>query len=306
MRYFQVFWGCDPTRQYEYAWLLHLFKDSIVSHHYVHETDFDSSLIRDDCVPVLVESGLLCLQSNPSSQQLELLDQQRVIRLRKLQGNSKLIIIHLSDEEGNDALRWYSYLQPKTIVWRNFYHDFLVKYDLQLTHFPIGPRDPFLDKDLSQLVPSPSSSRTYPWCFMGTLWSSGSRLSAVSHFLRKLPDGFYFGGSHFGHGIPLDQYRLKLMNSKFALAPEGDRHLDTFRLWESLSSGTIPLVVDHNSKASHLLTDSFPVPIFKTWPEAVDFVYPYLTNDIALDQLQSQVFNWWSMRISTLSAQLTS
>ena len=54
-------------------------------------------------------------------------------------------------------------------------------------------------------------------------------------------------------------YRKHLLSSCFALAPEGDRHLDTFRLWESLACGCIPLIVDHNETANHLL-DGFPFP----------------------------------------------
>lgn len=34
------------------------------------------------------------------------------------------------------------------------------------------------------------------------------------------------------------------MQSAFAFCPEGDRHLDIFRLYESLQAGSIPVLVD--------------------------------------------------------------
>ena len=75
---------------------------------------------------------------------------------------------------------------------------------------------------------------------MGTVWKSSSRFEASSYFLRHMPHGFYYSSSGFGQGLPLPQYRNVLLDSIFSLAPEGDRHLDTFRLWESLCCGCIP------------------------------------------------------------------
>ena len=48
-----------------------------------------------------------------------------------------------------------------------------------------------------------------------------------------------FGGRSFGQGVPLAEYRQTLGDSVFALCPEGDRHFDTFRLYESLADGML-------------------------------------------------------------------
>jgi hypothetical protein len=135
---------------------------------------------------------------------------------------------------------------------------------------------------------------------MGTIWSSGSRQFAVSTFLRSLPNGYYFGGNHFGQGLPLPQYRNILLNSVFALAPEGDRHLDTFRLWESLSCGCIPLVVDSCHIANILLPMKFPVPVFATWSESLDYVLSYQHNQMFLDNMQQRLALWWLTYKSSL------
>ena len=160
-------------------------------------------------------------------------------------------MVHLSDEEGLDGDDLYAQLPATCQIWRNFPHP-RFRSDSRVSSFPIGPRDLFLGKD-DLMAGIPSSKRPFPWAFMGTLWASGSRTVAVSHFLRSLPQGFFYGGKSFGMGLPLLQYRYRLMQSVFALAPEGDRHLDTFRLWESLCCGCIPLVVDHDSSAEALL-----------------------------------------------------
>ena len=76
---------------------------------------------------------------------------------------------------------------------------------------------------------------------MGTLCPTGFRKLAVSKFLTFLPNGFHHAASVLGQGLPLDQYRSIQLDSSFFFTLEGDRHLDLFRLWESISCGFIPL-----------------------------------------------------------------
>ena len=128
---------------------------------------------------------------------------------------------------------------------------------------------------------------------MGTIWTSGSRFEAVSRFLVSQPQGYHLASRGFGSGLPLKKYKQVLCSSIFSLAPEGDRHLDTFRLWESLSCGCIPLVVDYKKTASKLLPPAFPVPIFKDWSAAVSFASEYLPESKKLLTLQSLTYSAW-------------
>ena len=98
----------------------------------------------------------------------------------------------------------------------------------------------------------------------------------------------------FWSGVPVSDYRKLLGQAVFALCPEGDRHLDTFRLCESLELGCLPLVVERQGQAISLLGDSFPVPIFNHWCEALQFVEVCLTQPEKLDELQHHVQEWWS------------
>ena len=140
---------------------------------------------------------------------------------------------------------------------------------------------------------------------MGTIWSSGSRLQAVSNFLRTFPDGFYFGGKSFGSGLPLDKYCSILSTSSFALCPEGDRHLDTFRLWECLCCGCIPILVEFKSQASTLLPESF---LFRSFIlEIFARLCSYLfKRSVSLNNLQSSVFAWWKTYKNSIQSQITS
>ena len=216
----------------------------------------------------------------------------------------RVSIIHLSDEEGLDGDSFYSKLAPGTTIYRNFFHQRFSRLDLNIYSFPIGPRDIFLPtfdhSNSYELV-----SREYPWAFMGTLWTSGSRNVAVSTFLRSLPEGYYYGGKSFGQGLPLVDYRNILLNSHFALAPEGDRHLDTFRLWESLCCGCIPVVVDSENTV-HDLLPNYPLPIYSSWHTAMKDVQDVIWNSpSSLPILHHQSQEWWLSHIALLRSKIS-
>ena len=286
----QLVWGCNPARQLEVAWIRWLIGDALVTELPWWNSLATPASLEPGLVPVLVESGLLHLERSPSPARLSEQMRARSNRLATLRQHGSFGILHLSDEEGYDADSFYQELSPELPVWRNFCHPRLDRFP-QVRTFPIGPRGAFLALRSSDFALA--SQRSFPWAFMGTLWPSGSRRAAVSLFLRSLPTGFYFGGQRFGQGLPLADYRNNLMNSIFALAPEGDRHLETFRLWESLSCGCIPLMVDHRSTADRLLHAPHPLPVFDRWSEALVFAQAQLSDPAGLDKLQVRIYSWW-------------
>ena len=286
----QLLWGCDPARQFEVAWLRHLLSPDLAGESQWWGPANGLPKVDPGAIPVLVESGLLCLERAPAPERLAQQAHERQARLAALQRVGGYGVVHLSDEEGLDAPAWYGLLPPQVPIWRNFWHPHLAA-NPKVRSFPIGPRQLFL-------IPPPeglasASQRPFPWAFMGTLWPSGSRRLAVSLFLRGLPAGLYFGGRHFGQGLPLEQYRANLLTSVFALAPEGDRHLDTFRLWESLCCGCIPLLVEHRATSGPLLSAPHPLPVFASWLEALAFAQRQLADPAGLDVLQAQIQTWW-------------
>ena len=116
-------------------------------------------------------------------------------------------------------------------------------------------------------------------------------------FLRALPQGYFYGGARFGQGLGL----LSLAAGgaeRFALCPEGDRHLDTFRLYESLQAGCIPVLVDKRSMALSMLGSTPPFPLFSSWPEALNWVQGLLTSE-QLDVPRPR-WPWWQTRFGEL------
>ena len=290
----RLVWGCDHRLQFEYPWICRLVEPA---DHFYEFRHADFSELSCDTTNVLVESGLLTLKRSRSQKQYNDLQLQRKIRIQQLSDLGNFSVIHLSDEEGIDGDSLYPLLPRGTVIWRNFYHPRHCK-NYNASCFPIGPRGQFLKSSILNFAKQPASQRLYPWAFMGTLWTSGSRFLATSLFLHALPKGFYFGGNRFGQGLPMKDYKNVLLQSSFALCPEGDRHLDTFRLHECLQAGCIPVVVDNRSMAPDLLGDNPPFPVFNCWPDALRWVQQLLNNPPQLDEIQSGVSYWWHNRKS--------
>lgn len=297
----QLVWGCDSTLQYETEWINYLLSCNNQCMDY-SALNFVPGLASSAARRVfLVESGLHTLTRTTPREVYRRILQERSDRIEALRNHS-ITLLHLSDEEGNDAKSLYPLLPSGSVVWRNFGYPHLQFAGLRINSFPIGPRGQFISSSVPEKL---SSERTFPWAFMGTIWKSGSRKLATSIFLKDLPAGLYFGGSSFGLGVPIADYQEYLLDSVFALCPEGDRHLDTFRIYESLESGCIPLVVDRDSQALPLLGIDFPIPLFSSWYTALVFVQKHLKNPSTLDLLQEQIYRWWSQRKATLSRQMT-
>ena len=204
-------WGCNPSYQYETSWIKFLLSDLYLSEFDAHKNfDLISSLSNYDHI-FLVESGINRLRKDITHRELALLDEQRQLRLN-LSKSFRLTLIHISDEEGKDGDSFYDSLPQSTHIFRNFYHQRFSKLPLPINNFPIGPRDLFLPL-LSSSSSIFSSPRDFPWSFMGTIWSSGSRNLSVSTFLHSLPHGFFHGSLSFGQGLPLPEYRSILLNS---------------------------------------------------------------------------------------------
>jgi len=288
-------WGCDPGRQLEQGWVQALLGPLPALAAW---GDAEQLPLARPGLVVLVESGLLRLERSPDPARLQLLLHQRRQRLQRLAGlAAPLGLLHLSDEEGRDGDSLYPLLPPHTVVWRNFPYP----RHAHCRNFPIGPRAEFLEADCQAQAGPPASQRPFPWAFMGTLWASGSRTLAASLFLRALPQGVFYGGQAFGRGLPLPLYRQHLLSSAFALCPEGDRHLDTFRLYESLQAGCIPVLVDQRAMALALLGDRLPWPVFASWSEALAWVQALLRQPQRLDATQRATAAWWRWRRQALA-----
>ena len=105
----KIVWGCDPSLQYESAWIRSLTNAS--ESHDINPSLYDSL--------ILVESGLLRLNKNIQPETLDYSDGVRKERLSYFVSSNfpKKTLIHLSDEEGLDGDSFYNQLSPHILYF---------------------------------------------------------------------------------------------------------------------------------------------------------------------------------------------
>lgn len=97
-----------------------------------------------------------------------------------------------------------------------------------------------------------------------------------------------------------DQYLSRLYNCKFALCPNGNTTPDTYRLYEALELGAIPIAetgfgYDYLDK---LFRGDCPIPRFKSWKSARRFTFDLGADSEAYLNLKKSITEWWQ-RVKT-------
>tara|TARA_R110002020_G_scaffold216442_2_gene424116 strand:- start:804 stop:1712 length:909 start_codon:yes stop_codon:yes gene_type:complete len=108
------------------------------------------------------------------------------------------------------------------------------------------PLGPFRDMQTENIKPLPE--RKYDFCFIGQIPHTGTR----DYFKRNLDDLIEKTGdkfkyyvkftSGFSGGLNPEEYAAILGDSKLSLCPQGANSFETFRFFESIMMGAIPVV----------------------------------------------------------------
>lgn len=140
-----------------------------------------------------------------------------------------------------------------------------------------------------------ASERAYLWAFMGKLVGSRhemlQQLSSIepNFTLNKIMDG----GTTLKQ-LSKTEYHDVLADSVFAPAPMGNVALESYRLYEALENGAVPLVERRWSRDYFRdLFGDHPIPTFRTWAAAAAFVNERRGDEQRLDTLQHEVTSWW-------------
>lgn len=147
----------------------------------------------------------------------------------RIRHNRWTLLIVTSDEL--DAFPWWeAKTNGRLIVWRQHpvYHD----PDRIL---PLGPPPHAIDMQPNV------AERDLAWYFAGQI--THGRRDQLREALKPDARG---GHAHYTEafltGVPIDEYMLHLGHAQLAPAPSGPHTADTFRLYEALEAGAVPVV----------------------------------------------------------------
>lgn len=188
-------------------------------------------------------------------------------------------LVHLSDEwYGQD----YSYYSRFDFVLRNHFSKSLQKPGI--LQFPLG---------LTRVTPVshpivPQTSRRHTWSFCGN--RVASRFEMLSVFSNVAPAYVLPQGQR----IPRPEFQEVLLQSKFVPCPMGNVMLETWRAYEALEAGCIPLLERRTTMDYYRnLLGDHPIPTFSSWREARRFVLQQLQAPADLDRRQAELLQWW-------------
>ena len=196
----------------------------------------------------------------------------------------EIYLFHLGDEGA---------LEKKEIiyecckhVWRTFFWNSLKKFK-NCSFIPIGY------KSFEKTTKKTLNEKKYIWSYLGTVHHA-SRFD-LTYQLKKIEPNFLKKTQAFGSKDSLDSksYYNILNESIFLPIPIGFIHPETYRLFECLEIGCIP-VVESPKNFFDLLFPNNPFIKIELWKDAVNIINDLKNNPEVLEKKRNDCINWWS------------
>jgi hypothetical protein len=206
-----------------------------------------------------------------------------------------VVLFHISDEWYLDRLAPY---RNFVHVLRNYHHSALQQEGI--TQIPMGPSRAKSAEAIS------TAERRYLWCFAGNLAST--RRSMVQHLKGMEPSFLHVTGTRdqSASWLKPEEYLKILSQSSFVPCPMGNVNLESFRLYEALDSGAIPILerrpwLDYFTQ----LFGAHPLPSVCNWREARSVMETFRSHPERLKSKQAEIQNWWQQWEAKISHQVT-
>jgi hypothetical protein len=219
---------------------------------------------------------------------LDLLGPETVERIRTTPGVG---LYQISDEWYRDPLAAYGAF---AYVWRNHLHTGLRGTPVRQIPLPPAALDP-ITADPRPEARRPPSERSHVWSFAGQLKST--RFAMIEAF-RRVGGGHEHVTGTFDdaeQGVGATAYLDVLAQSVFAPCAMGNVHLESFRVYEALEMGAIP-VVERRPWLDYFreLLGDHPLPTVRSWSQAPALVERLRSDPRALDTRQAEIVDWWT------------
>ncbi len=210
---------------------------------------------------------------------------------------SKFKILHLSDEateeHNKDSIEAYSFSGCVNVL-RFYRRDDIPKEVEKRVHIiPLGYRE-------GRCVPLNAKTphipfREYHWSFFGTNWMD--RMNAMKPLLEaKFANRYkFFSQWNDPTGLSAKEYTDIMLNSMFVPCPAGMNH-ETFRLYEALECGAIPLVIKttENERWFSWISNKIPLLPIRDWNDAVRLMMTLMSNQRRIEVYRDELLKGWS------------
>ena len=215
-----------------------------------------------------------------------------------------LIIFYLSDETGNNY-NWINFSSNTKLFLKQYHHNLINKNIFQI---PLGYVKKMLNgKESEKLKLIKIKDRKYKWCFIGS--QKSDRTEMFKNFLDKISNSqqdVYLSVSNNPWRIenlqssPQEVFE-KYSNSIFVPIGRGNASLDCFRIYETIVSGAIPVIVGSSEEINQTFNyhgKTFSRIQAENWEEAVKTCKELLDKPEILQEMQEVNKIWWRDQLS--------
>ena len=198
---------------------------------------------------------------------------------------SKILLFHLGDEAGTYDLS--NIYNNCSYVLRTFCSNKYFK-NSQVKCIPIGYKSGIIDKQRNE--------RKYKWAFTGTPHKS-SRHDLLFQFSDIEPFFCHKTEKFNTKIISAEEMSEVLSSTEFLPCPNGFFHPETYRVYEALQCGCIPIVEDAYKYYDRLFPDNPFIKVDK-WTDAKPIIKGWEKDQIKKKQKECK--NWWNSYKSDL------
>lgn len=145
-------------------------------------------------------------------------------------------------------------------------------------------------------------NKKYIWCFMGQVHLQGERGKMIDR-LKGLPGEHYCNVNKAwlsSDSVSTKDYKNIMKDSVFTPCPRGNSSVDSFRLYEALEAGTIP-IIEKDESWKILLGDHPLLETDSEWNSAYKYIEQLINNEQFLERYLDKIQTWWSSYKSNLS-----
>jgi GR25 family glycosyltransferase involved in LPS biosynthesis len=279
------------SSSYERDWLMYLFGNLTQ----IHVETVESTAAPPEDIPVV-------LFARPFVPQIT------AILTAWSAAGAKFKLLHLSDELGaeqRDDLAIYSLPGCVGVLRTYIRDDFPAGTEEKIQVVPLGYHfsSPVKSNDIEKFTPS-IPFRELHWSFFGTDWNG--RKEAMTPLIEaKLWNRCeFFSQWNDPAALKKGEYLAVMANTVFVPCPEGV-NAETFRFYEALQAGCIPLVVKSKRNEAWLkwVSKYIPLMTLSSWEDALRVMVTLLTKPETLEIYRSQVLQGWMTWSATLQEQ---
>jgi GR25 family glycosyltransferase involved in LPS biosynthesis len=199
----------------------------------------------------------------------------------------QMTILHISDEFSTDPVDFYNSPAVKRVI-RNYYRPNLPMEKVDI--IPLGyanGRGPS-----AQTTPS-FENRPYLWSFAGSMDRPGR--SQAIHTLERTGNFKLADRPMWGDTPKLDANGYNQLNQQTKFVPcfNGFSSLESYRLYEALEQGAIPIYVPEGKDTYTEVLGKHPILSFPSWERAAELLPTLAQNSAVMDDHLRILATWW-------------